>query len=72
MINLLKWGREGENGDGNNDVCELCGEFSYHVSIRNGVTNRGYRCVGRGRASSFAQQIKAGIIQSNTPVMKRD
>lgn len=39
------------------------------VSAR-GVGNRGDCCVGRSRASSFAQQLKAGIIQSNTPVIR--
>lgn len=61
------------SSSGTRDVCELCGEFSHRVSERNGVVNRGGWCVGRGKASSFIQQqLKAGIIQFNTPVIRGD
>lgn len=57
---------------GTADVRELWGAFSHHMNVRNGVANWGKCSLGRGRVSNVAQQLNAGRLQSNSPVLRED
>lgn len=57
---------------GTADVRELWGAFSHHTNVRNGVANWGKCSLGRGRVSNVAQQLNAGRLQSNSPVLRED
>lgn len=58
------------SSSGTADVRGLRGAFSHHVNVRNGAASQGKRSLGRGRVSNVAQQLNAGRLQSNGPVLR--